>query len=104
MNQSGSFDEPLRFAIANKRLIRVGYGGRVRVAEPHDYGLQGTPKPLVYQHGLATGPAITAAVGWRPLEVSKIEALDVLEETFRGSRGRSHRHHLRWEVIFARVT
>jgi hypothetical protein len=40
----------LRFAIAHKRLIGIEYGGRLRVAEPHDFGaMNGTSKVLVYQ-------------------------------------------------------
>jgi hypothetical protein len=28
----------------------------------------------------------------------------VLEKTFRGSRGMSHRHHYEWDEVFALVT
>ena len=40
MVELGAFDRQLRFAIAHRRLIEVRYGGRLRVAEPHDYGLK----------------------------------------------------------------
>ena len=30
----------MRFAIAGKRLLEVGYNGSVRLVEPHDYGMQ----------------------------------------------------------------
>ena len=43
-------DVQLRFAIANKRLIQISYGGYLRVLEPHDYGVQkGTRRLLAYQ-------------------------------------------------------
>ncbi|HEV8394263.1 MAG TPA: hypothetical protein VGQ37_08310 [Vicinamibacterales bacterium] len=40
MEPVGPFDRQLRFAIAHKRLIEVRYDGRLRVAEPHDYGVK----------------------------------------------------------------
>jgi hypothetical protein len=99
-----SIDEQLRFAIANKRLIQLRYHGHLRVAEPHDYGVQkGTTKLLIYQ---VRGPASAQRSdvrGWRLLEVSKIDGCLVLEETFPGSRGPSHQHHYVWDVVYARV-
>ena len=45
-----TLDSQLRFAIANRRLIRFTYESVVRVAEPHDYGLRdGAPRVLAYQ-------------------------------------------------------
>lgn len=35
-----SLDERLRFAIINKRLVRITYHGAVRIGERHDYGIQ----------------------------------------------------------------
>jgi hypothetical protein len=90
---SGWIRGRLRLAIAGKHLIRARYDGRARITEPHDYGvLNGTEKVLVYQLRHASGSG-TSAPGWRLLEVAKIEELVVLEDTFRGSRGRSHAHH-----------
>jgi len=43
------------------------------------------------------------AQGWRLLYVGKIGACKVLNETFAGSRGDSHREHMRWDAVFARV-
>ena len=75
----------LRFAIANKRLIGVEYLGRLRIAEPHDFGaMSGTSKVLVYQL-YADGAASGAAHGWRLLDLSKIGVCRVLDETFAGS-------------------
>ena len=45
-----TLDSQLRFAIANKRLIRFSYDGAIRIAEPHDYGQRdGADKVLAYQ-------------------------------------------------------
>jgi hypothetical protein len=100
----GSTDARIRFAIANRRLVEVRYGGTVRIAEPHDYGIQnGRDRLLVFQ---LRGPARLGhrPIGWRLLELSKIQGLTVLEDSFRGSRGQSHSDHQEWEVVYARVT
>jgi hypothetical protein len=99
----GSTGARIRFAIANRRLVEVRYGGTTRVAEPHDYGIQkGRERLLVFQrHGPAR--AGHTPTGWRLLEVSTIEALTVLDDTFEGSRGQSHSAHHQWEVVYARV-
>ena|SRR5579862_9602401 len=104
MSGPETLDERLRLAIATKRLVQVTYHGRSRTGEPHDYGQQhGTPKLLFYQLQEVGGSRRGTPEGWRLLEVSKIEDCVVLPVTFRGSRGQSHRRHLRWEELFARV-
>jgi hypothetical protein len=96
-----TLDAQIRFAIANTRLIRVGYHGRLRVAEPHDYGqLNRTTKLLIYQRGDVQK---TRATRWRLLDVSEITECAVLDEGFTGSRGESYQRHLAWEVLYARV-
>jgi hypothetical protein len=94
-------DGLLRFAIANARLIRFSYTRVSRIAEPHDYGVQhGVARVLVYQRWSET----TRVPGWRLLDVSKIDWLVVLDDTFKGSRGAAHHQHTRWDEVFARVT
>jgi hypothetical protein len=94
----------LRFAIAHKRLLGIEYQGRLRVAEPHDFGaMNGTARLLVYQllvDGAASG---NPEQGWRLLDVAKISVCKVLGETFAGSRGDSHEQHTHWDAVFARV-
>jgi hypothetical protein len=102
-SEVGSNDERIRFAIANRRLVGVSYGGTMRVAEPHDYGVQnGRERLLVFQ---LRGPSRSgrSPTGWRLLDTGKIESLAVLDEAFAGSRGESHRGHLQWDVVYARV-
>ena len=101
MESHSVIDNQLRFAIANKRLVQVIYHSTPRVAEPHDYGLkQGTAKLLTYQ---IRGTSRTAVHGWKLLDVSKIEGLVVLEQTFRGSRVAAGQRHMEWDELFARV-
>jgi len=92
-------DQQLKFAIAKKRLIEFEYSSVVRVAEPHDYGIQqGVIRLFVYQ--LRSTPF---ARGWRLLDVAKIDHLVVLEQTFDGSRRESSQSHHHWAALFARV-
>ena len=93
----------IRRAIANKRLVEVGYKGRVRVAEPHDYGKQkGIDRLLVYQLTRASSSG-REAVGWRLFDVARIESLEVLDTPFKGSRRTSDQDHHKWDVLYARV-
>lgn len=94
----------LRFAIAHKRLLGIEYNARLRVAEPHDFGaMNGTAKLLVYQLLVDGAEVRGRAEGWRLLDVAKIGACKVLEQTFPGSRGDRHQQHMRWDAVFARV-
>lgn len=96
-------DERIRLAIAEKRLLEISYKKAVRLVEPHDYGvIDGTARLLVFQlRGPDSGKG---AVGWRLLDVVKIESCVVTDQTFAGSRGQSHQQHHRWETLYARVT
>ena len=94
----------IRFAIAHKRLLGLQYNARLRVAEPHDFGaMNGTSKLLVYQLIVDGAAGANRVQGWRLLDVGKIGACKVLEQTFRGSRGDSQEQHMRWDAVFARV-
>lgn len=99
-----SIDEQLRHAIDDKRLVEVGYNGKRRVVEPHDYGVhKGMERLLVYQLRSVPASSDRRATGWRLLDVAKIQSCSVLNESFRGSRGQAHRNHLKWEILYARV-
>jgi hypothetical protein len=94
-------DRSIRFAIANRRLLQFTYNSKPRVAEPHDYGLQnGGARLLVYQ---TRGESQTLVRGWKLLEVSRIEGLVILEDTFRGGRVEPGQRHMSWDELFSRV-
>src|ERR1043165_9792236 len=89
LSHEQTLDSQLRFAIANKRLIRFTYESAVRVAEPHDYGLrEGVPMLLAFQRQKA-GRKDSRARGWRWLEIAKIQDCSVLEDSFGGTRERA---------------
>jgi hypothetical protein len=96
----GTLDAQLRSAIAGKRLIQFTYNQQTRVAEPHDYGQRsGTDQVLVYQRTKAG----KHATGWRSLEVAKIDNLELLDDTFSGTREEPRQDHVAWDVLYARV-
>jgi hypothetical protein len=98
-----TLDSQLRFAIANKRLIRFSYESTERVAEPHDYGVRdGAPRLLAFQRQKA-GRKDPHVRGWRWLAISKIEDCIVLEDSFRGTREAAGQQHHHWDVLYARV-
>ena len=97
----GKFHDLLLKAILEKRLIRFTYQGKARIAEPHDYGMQkGQLRLLAYQvRGGGTGKL----PGWRWIEVPELSDLEVLSDTFPGSRPEEADKHHAWEKVFARV-
>jgi WYL domain-containing protein len=98
-----TLDSQLRFAIANKRLIRFTYESVVRIAEPHDYGVRdGAARLLAFQRQKA-GRKHHHVRGWRLLDISRIEDCIVLEESFRGTRANAGQQHYHWDVLYARV-
>jgi len=98
----GNDDERIRFAIAKKRLLQFALYGRVRIAEPHDYGIRnGAPQLLVYQVG---GESRSGKLpSWRWVVLGQASRFEVLDQTFPGSRHAEARHHAHWDRIFARV-
>ncbi len=100
---SSPIDAALRLAIADKRLIEVGYGGRLRVVEPHDYGVKGGATMLLAYQLTVEGRRAMRDVGWRLLHVSRIESCRVTDDTFPGGRGESSQRHMTWDQLFARV-
>lgn len=99
-----SVDSRIRQAIAGKNLVEIHYKHQTRIVEPHDYGVQnGVDRVFVYQLRVTAGRTGKDAVGWRLLDVPKIESLVVLESTFKGSRGQSGQAHHAWDKLYARV-
>ena len=96
-----STHELLLRAIRQKRLIQFKYQEKVRIAEPHDYGIQnGQPRLLCYQlRGQSTRPL----PNWRLIKVPGISDLKMLAEEFLGSRGNESKQHYTWDKVHARV-
>jgi hypothetical protein len=94
-------DKLLRTAIAQKRLIEFVYKDRLRIVEPHDYGVHnGRVKLFGYQVG---GQSSEPFPNWRWTLVNSISNLKLLDRTFPGGRPTPSGRHHQWDQIFIRV-
>jgi hypothetical protein len=94
-------DELLRTAIEQKRLIRVLYRDKVRIVEPHDYGVhKGCVKLLTYQIG---GSSSQKLPSWRWMDIDSMSDIHLLDETFAGGRPAQVGKHHKWDNLFVRV-
>lgn len=95
-------DKQIRRAILEKRLVRFLYASKVRVVEPHDYGVQqGRVRLLSYQVGGESNSGRLPA--WRWIDVNRMSEVSVEKEHFKGSRGADSRQHHTWDELYARV-
>jgi predicted DNA-binding transcriptional regulator YafY len=89
-------------AIHEKRLLRFTYHGKERIVEPQDYGIQkGTANLFTYQ--IAGESSSSRLPDWRKFAVLSMSSLELLDETFPGSRSVPSQKHQEWDVLFARV-
>lgn len=94
-------DALLRTAIAQKRVIQLLYQDKLRIVEPHDYGIHnGSVKLLAFQIG---GKSSGRLPNWRWMEVDSIAEIRPLEQTFPGGRAIPSGKHHQWDQLFARV-
>jgi hypothetical protein len=93
---------PICAAINNRHQISFMYQGKLRIAEPHDYGIQNERERLLtYQVG---GRSSSGRLpDWRWFDVAKISDFEVLQQTFPGNRVAPSGNHRQWDVLFARV-
>ena len=77
----GNEDQRIRFAIANRHLLKFALYGLWRIAEPHDYGIRnGAPQLLVYQ---VRGESQSGKLpSWRWVVLGHASSFEVLDETF----------------------
>ena len=100
-NNSDGIHELLLKAISEKKLVKFRFRNKVRIAEPHDYGVQkGKIRLFCYQ---VRGQSSEPLPGWRWIEVPEISDLEILSETFPGSRSEQSSRHHKWDKVFARV-
>jgi len=95
-------DGTIRTAIAQKRLIQFTLRGKVRIAEPHDYGIRdGAPQLLVYQIG---GESSSGKLpNWRWVVLAHASGFQLLDRSFAGRRPAPSGRHSPWDQIFVRV-
>lgn len=101
-NPPNSIHDPLCAAIYTRHKISFNYQGKLRIAEPHDYGMQnGQARLLSYQTGGQSGSG--GLPDWRWFDVAKMSDFKVLDETFPGNRPAPSGRHHEWDTLFARV-
>jgi len=94
--------ERILTAIQERRLLRFTYLDKVRIVEPHDYGIQkGTVNLFAYQ--IAGESSSSRLPDWRKFAVPRISRLELLQKSFPGSRAVPAQRHQEWDVLFARV-
>ena len=89
-------------AIHERRLLRFLYKDKLRVAEPHDYGIQKEVVNL-FTYQIAGESSSSRLPDWRKFAVLSMSSVELLDETFPGSRSVPSQKHQEWDVLFARV-
>lgn len=95
-------DQPIRRAIAEKKLIECRYSNQTRICEPHIYGrFDGEDQLLTYQVG---GESRSGNLPeWRRFKLSRVSEFRVLEQTFGGSRDNVFGSDSSWDITYAIV-
>ncbi|HEX3091478.1 MAG TPA: WYL domain-containing protein [Candidatus Angelobacter sp.] len=94
--------ERILTAIHERRLLRFTYLDKVRIVEPHDYGIQKETAHL-FAYQIAGESGSSRLPDWRKFAVTRISRLELLDKTFPGSRSVPSQRHQEWDVLFARV-
>lgn len=90
-------------AIAERRLLSFSSKRCSRIAEPHDYGvIGGVRKLLYYQVGGRSNSDPPS--GWRWAEAAEMSGVNLLEQRFTGPRAAPSGRHVQWDEIFASVS
>lgn len=89
-------------AISTKNMIRFTYQGRIRICEPHVYGIaNGRKQVLCYQD---TGGSQRGGLPeWRRFDLQEIRDLEALDQTFPGKRTVPHPHSIGWDSLISVV-
>jgi hypothetical protein len=90
-------------AIGERRLLAFSSKRCDRIAEPHDYGVVGgVRKLLYYQVGGYSNSG--APIGWRWAQTDEMTGAKVLDRTFEGPRPAPTGRHVKWDKLFASVS
>src|SRR6202163_489836 len=88
-------------AIERRRMIRLVYHNKVRIVEPHDYGiLNGSVQLLAYQIGCSRSRPLPK---WLLMKTDEIDEIQLLDQTFPGGRPTPSERHVKWDKFFIRV-
>ncbi|KAF2517193.1 WYL domain-containing protein [Flavobacterium foetidum] len=86
-------------AIKNQNVIEFYYDGKLRVVEPHCYGLTTAGNEAIRAYQI-DGYSSSRKMGWKMYDLEKADNIEVSEETFnpqsdykRGDKGMSKIYH-----------
>ena len=101
MPSDPGLDHLIRAAIKQTRLLRLRYRNKLRIVEPHDYGMHnGVIKLLTWQIGGASNGPLP---NWRLMETNRISDAQMLDRTFPGGRPTPSGKHHKWDKLYLRV-
>ena len=69
-------------ALDEKRLLKFCYGGKIRVVEPHCYGVHKDTMHPVLRAFQLRGKSNNEVIGWKLFLVDKMINLHILKEEF----------------------
>ncbi len=90
-------------AIENRKLLEFTYDGYFRIVEPHTAGISRTGKDSLSAYQTEGDSNRGSVPCWGQFTVSKIENLQILDETFSGMRQGYTRGDSRMDEIFAEL-
>lgn len=79
-------DERLCEAIGRRRLLRLTYGGEVRLVEPYLHGVRNPNTEVLVCFQRSGGSKSGASSGWKALHVAAIEAAEITDIAFVGDQ------------------
>lgn len=101
-NVDPSIHQQILTAIHERRLLRFIYHDKERIVEPQDYGIQkGIAHLFTFQ--TAGESSSSRLPDWRKFAVLSMSSVELLDDTFNGSRSVPSQKHQEWDVLFARV-
>lgn len=90
-------------AIQNKKCLSFNYGGYHRTVEPHVYGTK-DDKLAILCFQISGGGSSGKIPDWKRFELSKIQNLQMCDQTFAGRRDNPSGLHSSWDRIFCIVS
>lgn len=90
-------------AIENRKILEFYYDENHRIVEPHTVGISKTGKEMLSAFQTEGGSNRGSVPCWGQFSLSKIENLQVLDESFSGTRPGYTRDDSRMDEIFAEL-
>ena len=81
-------NETIRDAIGNKKVLQFTYDDKLRIVEPHVFGISKKEcgSDLLRAYQVMGGSNSDNDLGWRLFSIDKIVDLNILEKTFDTAR------------------